>query len=157
MQHELGDIVTEKFAFTFGQVVGAAREVEKDSAYERCPILGYSYVRAADGMVHEDFYDDFCDRVPASEDKLAVGCYVGAVLNRLGVPLPRLDDISGNFGSTRWLFEDRGITFTDKAFAFLDNLQSIQDDRETWKNAFNLAYSIAARNTWKHVDTFEKS
>lgn len=149
--------MTEKFAFTFGDVVVAARDLEKDSAYERCPILGYSYVRAADGMVNEDFYDDLCDRVPVSEDKLAVGCYVGAVLHHLGVPLTKLDDISGNFGSTRWMFEDRGITFTDKAFAFLDNLQVIQGDGETWKNAFKLAYDIAIRNTWKHVDTFDKS
>jgi len=82
-----------------------------------------------------------------TEGPLEPRCIVGQILYRAGV---NLDDMLtfARLCEERGNFANRGITFTDRAFKFLDDLQSIQDLGHTWGDSLSIAHRLNSRVTW---------
>ncbi len=91
------------------------REGEPEFKYTVCPVKGCSYV-------HSD-----------TDGTLTAGCIVGQVLVRLGVPVEFFVDqetgngLYGALASIRERLAQNGVTFTDRAFSYLNDLQFFQD------------------------------
>lgn len=75
-------------------------------------------------------------------------CIVGQILVRKGVAPTTLWDMSV-LSYERDAFKAKGITFTDKAYFFLDTLQAIQDSGNTWATSLRLAVKITGRREWR--------
>jgi len=75
-------------------------------------------------------------------------CLVGHILARLGVSMELLEGFA-SFSHERDAFlKEANVTFTDKAYFFLDTLQVVQDSGETWGLAIDLAYKMTNRRKW---------
>lgn len=142
-----------EFRVHFNKALSFARDLQRDTAYQQCPNFGYHYVRTVDGMDADEFESLAGDLEGGvvHQDKMVVGCYVGAVLHAFGVPIGTLALIRGSLANSREHFADAGILFSDKAFKFLDDLQALQDNRATWADAFRHAEQLSVRTPFGEV------
>lgn len=81
-------------------------------------------------------------------------CLVGQIMARLGMPAKDMLSI-GVLATSRHEFEEFGYTFTDRAFFFLDALQSIQDSGYIWGDALQIASKLTTRHAWGTEEQFE--
>lgn len=93
----------------------------------------------------EEKYDDAGRYTPG---ELVPVCIVGQILVRKGIAPTTLWDMSV-LSYEREAFKAKGITFTDKAYFFLDTLQAIQDSGETWATSLRLAVKVTGRREWR--------
>lgn len=96
----------------------------------------------------EDTYDEngmhvFGDYIPV--------CYVGQILVRKGVSAEILSEMSV-LSYERQMFKEKGITFSDKAYFFLDTLQAIQDSGHNWGISLQIAQKVTERRDWSPSD-----
>lgn len=112
-------------------------------------------IRAADAVlcrVGGDHRVALCTYVRKEDGKLTSVCFVGKILEELGVPLDVMEFMI-TFNYERPNFQEHQVTFSDKAFYFLDTLQAIQDHGHEWKVADQLATSITGRRNFRDGET----
>lgn len=125
---------------------------------EREPAMHFTYPvvqRAAQAVmarVGDDHRVISCTYVRRENGKLVSVCFVGKILEELGVPLDVMEFMN-SFSYERRNFQEYRITFTDMAFLYLDTLQAIQDCEYEWGVANQLAISITGRRNFRGGET----
>lgn len=111
--------------------------------------------RAAQAVMARVGYDHkviSCTYVRRENGKLVSVCFVGKILEELGVPLDVMEFMN-SFNHERRNFQEYRVTFSDMAFFFLDTLQAIQDHEYEWGVAYQLATSITRRRNFRGGET----
>lgn len=122
------------------------------------PAMHFTYMavqRAAQAVmarVGDDHKVISCTYVRRENGELVSVCFVGKILEELGVPLDAMEFMN-SFNHERRNFQEYRVTFSDKAFYFLDTLQAIQDHGYEWGVAYQLATSITGRRNFRDGET----
>lgn len=125
---------------------------------ERWPAMHFTYLavqraaRAVMARVGDDHKVISCAYVRRENGKLISICFVGKILEELGVPLDAMEFMN-SFNHERRNFQEYRVTFSDMAFLFLDTLQAIQDHEYEWGVAHQLATSITGRRNFRGGET----
>lgn len=125
---------------------------------KREPAMHFTYPavqRAAQAVmarVGDDHKAISCTYVRRENGKLISVCFVGKILEELGVPLDAMEFMN-SFNHERRNFQEYRVTFSDMAFLFLDTLQAIQDCEYEWGVAYQLAASITVRRNFRGGET----
>lgn len=93
-----------------------------------------------------------CEAGKGEDGNIVVGplrpvCLVGQILARMGVSLELMEGFS-SLNNERDNFKNNQVTFTDRAYHFLDTLQAVQDMGETWGLALSIASTTTRRRKW---------